>query len=212
MSRYNYFTQVSIEKSPLKTFIDNMDIDLDQGLLAKIKDYVSKVKQSPIEKKGWISLDVIIKEDYNPLSVVYLVGDENNPSGFYLQVLMSKEEIDSCDECDLMSFLDDDNFAYLYDDAELICRVIQYFTFNIFDVSSSEVNLIITEYSPTKDGESVETFMKVLIWGVIILLVATTIFLFWSWMEFEDAEFLIGAILSIVSCIWVIKKFKEIFF
>jgi hypothetical protein len=186
-----------------------MDIDLDQGLLAKIKDYVSKVKQSPIEKKEWLGLDVIIKADYNPLSVVYLVGDENNPSGIYLQVLMSKEEIDSCDECDLMSFLDDNNFAYLYDDAELICRVIQYFTFNIFDVSSSEVNLIITEYSP-KDGESVETFMKVLIWGVIILLVATTIFLFWSWMEFEDAEYLIGAILSIGSCIWVIKEFKEL--
>lgn len=78
MSRYNFFTQAHIKTNKLKTFIDNMDIDLDQGLLAKIKDYVSKVKQSPIEKKEWLSLNVIIKEDYNPLSVVYLVGDEGS--------------------------------------------------------------------------------------------------------------------------------------
>jgi hypothetical protein len=197
MSRYNYFTQTRIETNELKIFIDNLNIDLDPNLLTIIKDYVSKIKQSPTEKKEWLSLDVIIKGNYNPLSVVYLVGDGNNPSGIYLQVLMSKEEIVSCNECDLMSFLNDDNFAYLYDDAELICRVIQYFTINIFDVSLGEVNLIITKKFP---------FMKVFIWGVIILLVAATIFLFWAWIEFENTEYIIAATLAVASGIWCVRK------
>ena len=122
---------------------------------------------------------------------------------------MSKEEIDSCNECDLMSFLNNDNFAYLYDDAELICRVIQYFTINIFDVSLGEVNLIITKKSPTKDGESAETFMKVFIWGVIILLVAATIFLFWAWIEFENTEYIIAATLAVASGIWCVGKLDD---
>lgn len=210
MSRYNYFTQTRIETNELKIFIDNLDIDLDPNLLTIIKDYVSKIKQSPTDKKEWLSLDVIIKGNYNPLSVVYLVGDGNNPSGIYLQVLMSEKEIDSCDECDLRSFLDDDNFAYLYDDAELICRVIQYFTMNIFDVSSSGVNLIITDHYPTKDSESAENGMKVFSWGVSILLAVVAIFLFISAFSFGNIEYFIAAIVAVVSCIWVIKRSKGI--
>ena len=209
MSRYNYFTQTRVETSELKIFIDKLDIDLDQGLLAKIKDYVSKVKQSPIEKKEWLSLDVIIKEDYNPLSVVYLVGGENNPSGIYLQVLMSEEEYSSFDNDDLRSFFNEDNFVYLSDDAELICRVIQYFMVNVFEVSLNEVNLEIADYSEnstTDNSNSGEIFFKVFIWGVIILLVAATIFLFWAWIEFENTEYIIAAIVAAASGILCVRK------
>ena len=208
MSRYNYFTQARIETNGLKIFISNLDIDLDLNLLATIEDYVSKTKQNPTDKKEMQYLEVNIKGGCL-LNINYREKNENSPSGFYLDVgrdFMTEEEISSFDNDDLRSFFNEDDSIYLYDDAELICRVIQYFTINIFDVSLGEVNLIITENSPTKDGESAETFMKVFIWGVIILLVAATIFLFWAWIEFGDAQFIITAILSAASAILVYYK------
>lgn len=212
MSRYNYFTQTRVETNELKIFIDKLDIDLDMNLLAIIEDYVSKIKQSLTEKDKSLILNVIIKGDYIPLCVVYREWDENKPSGIYLDIgrdFMSEEENHSFDNDNLRSFFDEDDSVYLSDDAELICRVIQYLMVNVFEVSSNEVNLEIADYSEnssTDNSNSGETFFKIFIWGVIILLVAATIFLFWAWIEFENTEYIIAAIVAAASGIWCVRK------
>ena len=212
MSRYNYFTQTRVETNELKIFIDHLDIDLDMNLLAIIEDYVSKIKQSLTVKDKSLILNVIIKGDYIPLCVVYREWDENNPSGIYLDIgrdFMSEEENSSFDNDNLRSFFNEDDSVYLSDDAELICRVIQYLMVNVFEVSSNEVNLEIADYSEnstTDNSNSGEIFFKVFIWGVIILLVAATIFLFWAWIEFENTEYIIAAIVTVASGIWCVRK------
>lgn len=215
MSRYNYFTKARIETNGLKIFISNLDIDLDLNLLATIEDYVSKTKQNPTDKKEMQYLEVNIKGGCL-LNINYREKNENSPSGFYLDVgrdFMTEEEISSFDNDDLRSFFNEDDSIYLYDDAELICLVVQYLSMNIFGVPSNQVNLTISDYSEilyANNGNLGKILFKVFIWCVIILLFPLAIFLFGSWMKYEDAELLIGAILSIVSGIWLIKRFKGI--
>lgn len=204
MSRYNYFTQVSIEKSTLKTIIDNLKIDLDTDMLVTIEDYLNRVKQNSTETKEY--LEITILENSEALSLFYGEGDENNPSGVYLQMYtdnMSEDEIDAFDECDLRSCFDEEDCVCLHHDAELICRVIQYLSMNIFGALSNQITLKI---SHIKDISSTNNPTKAYILGVIILLVAATIFLFWAWIEFEDNEYIITAIVAAASGIWCVRK------
>lgn len=204
MSRYNYFTQVSIEKSTLKTIIDNLKIDLDADMLVTIQDYLNRVKQNSTETKEY--LEITISENSEALRIFYGEGDENNPSGVYLSMYtdyMSEDEIDAYDECDLRSYFDEEDCVYLHHDAELICRVIQYLSMNIFGAYSNQISLKI---SHVKDISSTNNPTKAFIVGVIILLVAATIFLFWAWIEFENTEYIIAAIVAAASGIWCVRK------
>lgn len=204
MSRYNYFTQVSIEKSPLKTIIDNLKIDLDTDMLVTIEDYLNRVKQNSTETKE--CLEITILENSEALRLIYREEDENNPSGVYLHMytdIMSEDEIDAYDECDLRSYFDEVDCVYLHHDAELICRVIQYLSVNIFGAFSNQITLKI---SHIKDISSTNNPTKAFIVGVIILLVAATIFLFWAGIEFENTEYIIAATVAVASGIWCVRK------
>lgn len=148
-----------------------MNIDIDQALLASIQDFVSKVKQNLADKKKCLNLNITILDNPDLLSVFYLEGDKDNPSGIYLQVctdFMSEKEIDSYDECNLRSCFDEDNCVNLYYDAELICRVIQYLSLNVLGVHSNKIKIEVSvlENGKLDDGLYIVAILLVLASGI----------------------------------------------
>ena len=206
MSRRNFFAQTPIQANALKTIIYNLGIDLDADLLITIQDYLGKVKQNSAEIKE--CLDITISENSDALSAYYWKGDENNPSGIYLSVwldCMSEKEIDAYDGCDLRSCFGDENCVCLHHDAELICRVIQYLSMNIFGVPSNKIKLDISlPEVDTSDGESTKTMIMVLA-AVIGILFGAAITLF----EYLDVEGLLATVGTALFCVYQMYSYLK---
>lgn len=102
------------------------------------------------------------------------------------------------------------NLFYLnfYYDAYSLCTTLQYLAqYYGYSPEDITINLVENDISEEiKNDETVDSSVKVGVWGAIILLFAAAIFLFWTWIEFGDAQFIIIAILSAASAIWCIIK------
>lgn len=206
MSRRNFFAQTPIQANALKTIIYNLGIDLDADLLITIQDYLGKVKQNSAEIKE--CLDITISENSDALGAYYWEGDENNPSGIYLSVCldcMSEKEIDAYDGCDLRSCFGDENCVCLHHDAELICRVIQYLSMNIFGVPSNKIKLDISLPEALLAIADEEKKIKIpfIISGVLIVVSVIL------WMILEDLPISdsLGDILFTLFCVSSIGVF-----
>lgn len=206
MNNTNYFAKVA-QQNKLNELSDIIkDIKINQSLLTQIQNYIREVETNQL-------FIIEISDIDSDMSIGFERLDSE--MGIRISVcleVMKEDEIFRFEDCDLYDLFVGSNDGEIMElnlpyatDAEVICLVIQYLSKIIYKKSNG-INLAVLSPIDSSASDNNLERTKYIIGSVLCF--AASIFLFITFFSFgdRDTQFIIGAIVALVSGILCVKK------